>query len=123
MGWAGLDQRAFPRIDARCDIWIGDQIGEIVKTKTQNLGAGGICVISEREFEKLTRVHLRLTLKEGAPPVECDGRVVWMVRSKELVPRKVSFDIGVEFLDLKAPDRDVISNFIDKRRLALGDGV
>ena len=115
MGWAGLDQRAFPRINARCDMWIGDQIGGVVKTKTQNLGAGGVCVISDREFEKLTRVHLRLTLTEGASPVECDGRIVWMVRSKEPSSGKVSFDIGVEFLGLDVKDQERIASFSQRQ--------
>ena len=114
MGWAGLDQRAFPRISARCDISIHDRIGGAIKAKTQNLGVGGVCVILNRELEKLSRVHLRLMLGELAQPVECDGRVVWMVRSKELSSGKVTFDIGIEFLNLLAKEQESIAAFIKK---------
>ena len=115
MSWAGLDQRAFPRVSAQCDIAIGDHLQGLIKTKTQNLGAGGVCVILNRQVEKLSRVHLRLTLDDSATPIECDGRVVWMVRSKELVSGKVLFDIGIEFLKMEPKDQELISAFIKTR--------
>ena len=112
MSWAGLDQRAFPRVSARCDISIHDRIGGAIKTKTQNLGVGGVCVILDRELEKLSKVHIRLTLEESVQAaVECNGRVVWMVRSKEPASGKVTFDIGVEFLDLSPKDQELIIAF------------
>ena len=116
MAWAGLDQRAFPRISARCDILIHDHIGGTIKAKTQNLGGGGVCVILNRELEKLSKVRLRLTLEEAANPIECEGRIVWMVRSKELPTGKVSFDTGIEFLNLKPIDHERISAYIENRR-------
>ena len=115
MSWAGLDQRAFPRVSTQCDIAIGDQLQGLIKAKTQNLGAGGACVILNRQVEKLSRVHLRLTLNDSATPIECDGRVIWMVRTKELVSGRISFDVGVEFLNLKDEDRELIQSFIDQR--------
>ena len=115
MGWAGLDQREFPRVSAQCDISIHDRIGGAIKAKTQNLGVGGVCVILSRELEKLSVVHLKVTLENSTQTVECDGRVVWMVRSKELSSRKIFFDIGIEFLNLKPEDQDAIGTFIKGR--------
>ena len=114
MSWGGLDQRVFPRVSARCDISIHDRIGGAIKTKTQNLGLGGVCVILNRELEKLSRVHVHLMLEESNQAVDCNGRVVWMVRSKEPASGKVTFDVGIEFLDLKPQDRELISAFIKK---------
>ena len=114
MSWGGLDQRVFPRVSARCDISIHDRMGGPIKTKTQNLGLGGVCVLLNRELEKLTRVHLHLMLDEPKQTIDCDGRVVWMVRSKEPASGKVTFDIGIEFLDLKPESRELISVFIKK---------
>ena len=114
MSWGGLDQRVFPRVSARCDISIHDRIGGPIKTKTQNLGLGGVCVILNRELEKLSRVHVHLILEEPNRAVDCNGRVVWMVRSKEPVSGKVTFDVGIEFLDLEPQDREFISAFIKK---------
>ena len=115
MSWAGLDQRAFPRISAQCDISIRDRIGGAIKAKTQNLGVGGVCVILTCELEKLSRVHLRIILEDSSQTVECDGRVVWMVRSKEPSSGKVSFDIGIEFLNLNPKDHQAIAAFIKNR--------
>ncbi|MBI4368113.1 MAG: PilZ domain-containing protein [Candidatus Omnitrophica bacterium] len=118
MTWSGLDQRNFPRIVAQCDVTIHDRIGGTLKTKTQNLGLGGVCVILTRELEKLSQVHLRITLEETQPPFESDGRVVWMVRSKEPLSKKVSYDTGIEFLNLNPQDHARISNFIKSSQTA-----
>jgi c-di-GMP-binding flagellar brake protein YcgR len=113
MGWSGLDQRAFPRFDTRCDIAIHDrQFGTGLKVKTQNLGAGGVCVMLEQGLEKLSQVRLRLALSESEKPIECDGKVVWMVPSTDPTSRKVSFDTGIEFVNLSSEDRARIERFI-----------
>ena len=113
MSWSGLDQRTFPRLSARCDIAIHDrQFGAGLKAKTQNVGAGGVCVILDQGLEKLSQVRLRLTLVESEEPLECDGRVVWMVRSKEPASGKVSFDTGIEFLNLTSQNQTRINQFI-----------
>lgn len=115
MAWAGLDQRVFPRVSARCNISIRGEMGGGIEAKTQNLGAGGVCVILNRELEKLSQVHLRLSLEEAEPPIECDGRIVWMVRSKEPASGKVTFDIGIEFINLKTAEQERIAAFIQRR--------
>lgn len=113
MSWAGLDQRVFPRFSARCDITIID-LGEMITTKTQNIGVGGVCVILKRELEKLSQVKLRLILDETVPPIECDAKVVWMIPGKELSSGKMHYDTGLEFTNLDSKDRDRIQSFIQK---------
>ncbi len=115
MGWGGLDQRVFPRVSTRCDILIHDRLGGTIQAKTQNLGAGGVCVILNRELEKLSQVHLRLTLDDPRAPIECEGRIVWMVRSKEPASGKVSFDTGIEFIHLSPADQELITAFNQRR--------
>ena len=113
MTWSGLDQRTFPRISARCDIAIHDhQFQTGLKAKTQNVGVGGVCVLLDQGLEKLSQVRLRLTLTESEAPLECDGRVVWMVRSKEPASGKVSFDTGIEFLNLTRENQIRVERFI-----------
>ena len=113
MTWSGLDQRAFPRLSARCDIAIHDRLfSQGLEAKTQNVGVGGVCVILDQALEKLSQVRLRLTLNESEKPFECDGRVVWMVRSKEPASGKVSFDTGIEFLNLTPQNQARVEHFI-----------
>ncbi len=113
MGWAGLDQRVFPRFSTRCDITISGG-GETIKTKTQNIGIGGVCVILGQALEKLSQVKLRLVLDESLPPIEYNAKVVWMIPGKELSSAKMHYDTGFEFLNLDPKDRQRIQAFVDK---------
>jgi hypothetical protein len=69
-------------------------------THTENIGAGGICVVLEKQLDKFCLVELVLYLQDGYPPVECDARVVWSVKRQE------EFDTGIEFLNIR--DKDVL---------------
>ncbi len=113
MGWAGLDQRVFPRFSTRCDITISGN-GETIKTKTQNIGVGGVCIILKKALEKLTQVKLRLVLDESLPMIECNARVVWMIPGKELSSSKMHYDTGLEFLNLDPQDQERIQSFVYK---------
>ncbi|MBI1978053.1 MAG: PilZ domain-containing protein [Candidatus Omnitrophica bacterium] len=115
MSWAGLDQRAFPRIQARCDIDI-HSFGGPIKAQTQNVGIGGVCVILNRELEKLSQVGLKLALEGSSSPIECTGRIVWMVKSKEPASGKTFFDTGIEFVNLNPQDQECLSTYIKNRR-------
>ena len=115
MAWAGLNQRQFPRVNTRCDILIHHRLGGAIQACTQNLGIGGACVILKQELEKLSTVRLRLTLKSEAAPIACEGRIVWIVRSKEPSSGKVTFDTGIEFLNLKLDEQERITSFIQDK--------
>ena len=104
MSWSGLNKREFPRINLSCDISIHD--GDVpIKAKTENLGPGGLCALLERELEKLSSVHLSLELEPNTPPVRSHARIVWIVKSKELGSKKVSYDTGFEFINISDADR------------------
>ena len=112
--WSGLNQRNFPRVAAKCDIWILDVAsGDPIQTTTENVGGGGVCVILREELEKLSTVRLRLTLPGQDTPIECDGRIVWTVRSKDLVTRQVFYDTGIEFRNISSEDNASILAFIE----------
>ncbi|OGX02994.1 MAG: hypothetical protein A3G87_05015 [Omnitrophica bacterium RIFCSPLOWO2_12_FULL_50_11] len=115
MGWSGFDQRSFPRVQAKCDIRILQSAGGIIRTKTENLGAGGVRVILEQELEKLSRVHLRVTLPGSSTSFHCDGRIVWTVRSTEPRLHQVAYDTGIEFLNLRPEDKDAILTFTENQ--------
>jgi len=61
MAWAGLNQRQFPRIATECDISLSKEGDHAqIRTKTQNLGVGGVCLLLAEEFERFTNVQLSL---------------------------------------------------------------
>ena len=115
MAWSGLDQRGFPRIAVQCDILIREGSTEVIKTKTENLGGGGVCVILGQPLEKFSKVRLRVTLEPGqaSGTIACDGRVVWTVRSKDPATQRLSYDTGIEFVNLAGGDETAILRFTE----------
>ena len=75
-------------------------------THTENIGKGGVCVILDKSLEKFCSVTLTIYLKDGFPPLESDGRVVWAVK------RKGIFDTGIEFLNIQAKDVERIERIV-----------
>jgi hypothetical protein len=113
VAWTGLDQRNFPRVAVSCQIWIEGSDG-VIETKTENLGGGGVCVILDHGLEKLSRVKLRMTLDKARASIECGGRVVWIVCSKDPKTKALTYDTGIEFTDLTSEGQDEILSFIQQ---------
>lgn len=114
MSWGGLNQRQFPRLNAECGIAINDQVRGAIKARTENIGKGGVCVILNQELVKLSRVRFHLVLDEKESPLECEGRVVWAVRSKNPASGKVTFDTGIEFIDLNTEQQSALERFLER---------
>lgn len=114
MVWQGMNKRAFPRVNVACDISIDSPEVNLIKSKTENLGAGGVCVILDDELDKFSTVHLQIALTQDAFPLKCDGRIVWLVRSKRigLESSVVKYDTGIEFMNISDTDRERIDRFI-----------
>jgi hypothetical protein len=84
-------------------------------THTENIGAGGICVILEKDLGLFSPVELEIDLKDDLPEVECDGTIVWVVRRAEYEKRKPNhYDTGIEFIDLKDTDKTRINAIVDR---------
>jgi hypothetical protein len=103
--WDGFDKRRFPRLSVRCEIKIfaGDK-SPALQAVTENVGRGGVCVILERELQRFRPCRLRLEWDKKSR-LECDGRVVWVVKSKDIRAKKVRFDTGIEFTRLSEEGR------------------
>jgi hypothetical protein len=105
--WQGVDNRKFPRADYPCKIVvIKGGLSEQFSTRTENIGKGGVCVVLRKSLEKFCLVTLTIYLKDGLPPLECDGRVVWAVK------RKAIFDTGIEFLNIQGKDVERIEGIV-----------
>lgn len=122
--WNGLNKRRFPRANFPCLIRVRKKGSHrAFCTHTENIGVGGICVILEKDLGLFSPVELQIDLKDDLLQVECDGRIVWVVRRAEYEKRKPNhYDIGIEFVNLKEEDRMRIDTIVDKiLKSGLGD--
>ena len=114
MMWDGCDKRRFPRLNLRCEVQVvADEKSPILKTQTENLGIGGICVILDKQFERFSKCRLKIEFDEKKSVIECAGKVVWMVKTKDVKSRRVRYDTGIEFTDIKDDDREKIQAVLD----------
>ena len=118
--WDGFDKRKFPRVNLRCEVTLrGESQGQTLRTQTQNVGAGGVCILLERSLERFTPVSVRLELDPNLPWIESVGKVVWVVPSREGAAKRESFDTGIEFVGLDPGHQDLIRSYIEARAEAL----
>lgn len=116
MIWEGINQRKFPRVQYRCLIRVsrGGQ-KELIDTFTENIGAGGICVVLEKEFKLFEDVGLEIFLGDEDTPILCKGTVVWVVkRHPASGAEAVKYDTGVEFKDMSDGDKECVSRLVRK---------
>lgn len=113
--WNGIDGRRFPRVDYKCIILIkGAFLWRHIKTHTENIGVGGICVMVRRELKKFGTVKLKVVLENGSAPIECGARVVWTVK-RDLAPSRALYDTGIEFIDIGPADKERIERIVASR--------
>ena len=113
--WSGINRRQFPRVHYKCLISIGkrDPI-KIISTYTENIGAGGICVIVGEDLGLFQGVTLELDLQNGVNTnIKCNGTVVWVVKKRNLENKKIAlYDTGIEFVDLPAKEKGRLTKIV-----------
>lgn len=113
--WNGINRRKFPRASYKCMISIKKRLNsKSIATETENIGAGGICVIIKEDLGLFQGVDLELFLEDNNPPIKCGGTVVWVVKKAEPKQKGVIFyDTGIEFIDVRPEDRDKIIEVVE----------
>jgi len=115
MMWEGIDQRKFPRVNHKCRITVS-RAGEdeMIEADTENIGIGGICVVTEKKFELFETVSIKLQLGGDEKPVECDGTICWVVGRHPSAPyEEMAYDVGIEFQDIADEDRGRIGRLVE----------
>ncbi|MFZ5800848.1 MAG: PilZ domain-containing protein [Candidatus Omnitrophota bacterium] len=115
--WDGIDRRKFPRANYPCLLIIrrDNAAPEAMLTHTENIGIGGVGIISKRELKLFDKVELELDLLDMQPHIKCDGKIVWSVRRKDTEEVKPSyFDIGIEFVNINDKDRKRIEFIVNR---------
>lgn len=113
--WDGFNKRKFPRLHLNCEVIIHPQGKEkALRTQTENLGLGGVCVNLSEPLERFDRCQVSIELKDGEPPVHCQGRSVWVIQNREFNSKKKTFDTGIEFLDVDEFSRQRLTAYLIK---------
>lgn len=115
--WDGIDRRKFPRANYPCLLIIrrDNATPEAMLTHTENIGIGGVGIITKRELKLFDKVELELDLLDMQPHIKCDGKIVWSVRRKDTEEVKPSyFDIGIEFVNINDKDRKRIEFIVNR---------
>jgi len=112
MVWDGKEKRRFVRANLPCKIIIYTPKEHIIITHTENIGAGGVRVIIDENLSISSVVGLEIFLDDK--PIECEGRVVWVIDKKEAELATTNrYDTGIEFYKISDNDRGVINNFVE----------
>jgi c-di-GMP-binding flagellar brake protein YcgR len=112
--WDGMNNRKFPRAKCRCTIKLFQTAGgEPISAFTENIGAGGICLILDKGLDVFAPVELELSLPTLKDPLRCNGSVVWVVR-KQCAKDTFVYDTGIEFSDMKPSDKAQLKEFVEK---------
>ncbi len=121
MMWDGFNKRKFPRLNLRCELILHKRPdNEVIRAQTENVGAGGVAVILERPLERFSVVSLRLELDASLPWIECEGKIMWAIPSREVGGRREQYDTGIEFLGLDPGQQELIRRYVEARVEAEG---
>ena len=114
--WNGLNKRKFPRHSINVELNVAfDSKVKYVEATTENIGVGGLCFMSDKRIDPFQEVTLKLKLADGAMPIECNGRVSWIVEKHTVQPSNNEFDIGIEFVNINSNDRSRIEKMISEK--------
>jgi PilZ domain len=96
------DRRRYPRVQADV-VCRPAGVGIFHHARnTRNISLGGVCVFSDQQFARGTRLDLDVLLPDGAGTVRCWAEVVWAVALGPDAPAR--FDVGLRFTDMAPSD-------------------
>ena len=109
--WSGIDKRCFPRANFECHVVVRRKDHpENFSTQTENIGAGGLCVILDKGLELFAEVIVEVAFPDNQSPLINDGKVVWVVKEAGSSKR---FDTGIEFIDLPEEQQKRIERIVE----------
>ena len=113
--WNGINRRRFPRANYKCLISIKKRLtSKTISTHTENIGAGGICVLLKEDLGLFQGVDVELFICEAGPQIKCGGTLVWVVKKTD--PKQKGsyyYDTGIEFIDIRPEDKEQLSDVVE----------
>jgi c-di-GMP-binding flagellar brake protein YcgR len=109
------DRRVYARFDIQLPVWFNQYKPEHesefdIQGRTINISAGGIFFKTDRSFQPGITIELMLELSENDEDIQCLARVVRC----ELDEQEKNYRIAVNFLDISRPERNRLSEFMNK---------
>ncbi|MFH1459241.1 MAG: PilZ domain-containing protein [Candidatus Omnitrophota bacterium] len=107
------EQRKFVRIDANFVVSYyiyPKHIKETDMTLTRNLSLGGICFTTDKHFPPGIILQITLRLPKISHLVKILGEVVYVKQEKN---KKILFDIGIKFVQIKEEDIVTLEEIIN----------
>lgn len=114
--WDGFNKRKFPRISLDCQVSVSPQGNKtkILKSKTENLGAGGVCLITEEEVARFDRCGFKIQLPDSTV-VDGKGKVVWVIPQKMAKAPQKTYDVGIEFTEFDGEGQKLLIQYLAAR--------
>lgn len=113
--WDGFNKRKFPRIGLDCQVAIAPQgKAKQLSVKTENVGAGGLCIITEDEVARFDRCQVKVQIP-GAEEIHVKGKVVWVIPRKMAKAPQTTFDVGIEFTEFEGDGQKRLIQFLASR--------
>ncbi len=115
--WDGFNKRKFPRISLDCEVSVSPQGKEkVLSSKTENLGAGGVCLITEEAVDRFDRCRFKIQIP-GADVIDGKGKVVWVIPRKIAKDPQKTYDVGIEFTEFDNDGQKRLMQFLANRTL------
>ncbi len=108
------ERRRFIRLNINADIKFSiiPHGSAEYQSKTKDIGAGGICLMSDLPLKNSDILKLEIFLPEDPPSVHAIGKVVWVKPFSIADEKSVRFDAGVTFTEITEPDRKKINKYV-----------
>lgn len=87
----------------------------MIRAQTDNIGAGGLCVTLDKPLERFSNASVRIEIDPNLPWIECQGKVMWVVPSRNLSSKTEKYDVGIEFTALVPAQQELIRSYIHSR--------
>ena len=114
------ERRKFPRAELVCKLNIFYSSSPI-RTKTQNIGEGGIMVVLKQET--MRGIPMKIELFVEGRVIQCNGHTVWVVTRAD--PENINqnvFDTGIQFDDISEEDKRYISDLVKRLNMRSSGG-
>ena len=113
--WDGFNKRKFPRISLDCEVSVSPHgKTKTLNSKTENLGAGGVCLITEEKVDRFERCRFKIQIP-NADVVDGKGKVVWVIPRKLAKAIQKTYDVGIEFTDFEGDGQKRLIQYLAAR--------